>query len=255
LSEHRIAARPPTAERAARHRHPSRPRWRAVLRRALVALVPGLVALGGVDSTALAADGAAISTADVHWWFDHETAIGSSILVRSESGVTAVVETSGLPAGHAMTLWVIFFNRPEACDSSPCADLEAAPDELLADLFAPSVEADFHVGSGLVTGAGARVVFGGHLAIDDLTGSGRAEIGFDEGVPLLDPARAEVLLAIHSHGPKLHGRDLKAQISSYLGGCATFLGEAGFATGPDEVPDSQNECATIQYSLHRARGE
>ncbi|HVS13204.1 MAG TPA: hypothetical protein VMV46_04730 [Thermoanaerobaculia bacterium] len=255
MSEHRTACRPLTSKGPARPRSRTGPCRRGAPRRGLGVLALGLLALCGIGSAALAADGAAISTADVHWWFDHETAIGSSILVRSESGVTAVVETSGLPSGHAMTLWVIFFNRPEACDSSPCADLEAAPDELLADLFAPSVEADFHFGSGVVTGAGARVVFGGHLAIDDLTGSGRAEIGFDEGVPLLDPARAEILLAIHSHGPKLRGRDLKAQISSYLGGCATFLGAAGFATGPDEVPDSANECATIQYSLHRADGE
>lgn len=209
------------------------------------------LALSLLGSAALAGDGASVSTADVHWWFDHETAVGSSILVRSESGVTAVFETTGLPAGHAMTLWVIFFNHPESCDSSPCADLEAGPNELLGDVFSPTVDGDFHFASGLVTGAGRRVVFGGHLSIDDLTGSGRAEIGFDDGVPLLDPEKAEILLAIHSHGPKLKGRELKQQISSYLGGCATFLGIDGFATGPDDVPVAESECATIQYSLHR----
>jgi hypothetical protein len=207
------------------------------------------------SSAVLAGGPASVTHSNVYWWWDLEQPVGTSTLIRNDSGITAVLETSGLPSGQAVTLWFIFFNRPENCDSDPCAALEVAPNELLADLFAAEVGADFHFGSGNVIGGSGRAAFGAHLAVGDVDGSGRVEIGLDTGIPLLDPANAEVLLALHSHGPKLQGTALRDQISSYLGGCQTFLGVDGFATGPADVPTDQGECGTIQFSLHPGAGD
>jgi hypothetical protein len=51
-------------------------------------------------------------------------------------------------------------------------------------------------------------------------------------------------MAIHSHGPAVPGPTLKAQLSSFLGGCRVLLDEVDF---PDEV----GECVTFQSSIHQ----
>src|ERR671934_1871660 len=39
----------------------------------------------------------------------------SSTTVRSDDGVSFSLTTSGLPAGHAITLWLVIFNNPAGC--------------------------------------------------------------------------------------------------------------------------------------------
>jgi hypothetical protein len=63
-------------------------------------------------------------------------------------------------------------------------------------------------------------------------------------VGLLDPMNAEIQMAIHSHGPAVPGPTLKAQLSSFLGGCRVLLDVVDF---PDEV----GECVTFQSSIHQ----
>ncbi|MCI0626282.1 MAG: hypothetical protein L0387_32335 [Acidobacteria bacterium] len=208
----------------------------------------GLLALAVTllpSTGALAAEPATRTTANVYWGWDSANPVGTSELIRSSSGITAVFNSSGLPAGQAVTLWFIIFNNPEHCSTTPCT--------LPADLFAPDVDGDFHFGSGHVVGAGVTTTFAGHLNIGDTSGSGRVEVGLDAGFPLADPYKAEVLLAIHSHGPMLEGQALKSQINSFLGGCQVFLGPNGLAAGPQDVPDQIGECSTLQFSLHRGR--
>lgn len=175
---------------------------------------------------------------NVHWFWDSANPTGSASLVRSPSGISADFQSSGLPSGQAVTLWFIFFNHPENCATDPCT----LPD----DLFTPGVDGDFHLASGHVTGNG-QSGFGGQLSMGDVSGSGRAELGAG-AVPLTNPEGAEVILAIHSHGPALTGLDLQYQISSFLGGCDVFNGPNGFAAGPWDVPDAVGECSTIQYA-------
>ena len=69
-------------------------------------------------------------------------------------------------------------------------------------------------------------------------------------VGLLNPQTAEIQLALHSHGPAGSGQVLKAQLSSFLGGCLVFLGPDGIADGPEDMPDAAGECSTFQYSVH-----
>ena len=183
---------------------------------------------------------------DVYWWWEPSHSVGTAKLIRDNSGLTAVFDTSELPAGQVMTLWFIVFNNPEHCSTSPCTPP--------ADLFTPGVEGDFHFASGHVTGDSGNTSFAGHLGVGDTSGSGRVELGIDDGVGLIDPYKAEVLLAIHSHGPALTGRDLKEQLSSFTGGCEVFLGPNGFAAGRADLPAEAGECSTIQFSLHEGNG-
>ena len=70
--------------------------------------------------------------------------------------------------------------------------------------------------------------------------------------PLTNPYGAQVILALHSHGPMQSGQNLVAQMSSYLGGCdLPFLGDAsGFAASSADIPASPGECSTIQLAFH-----
>jgi hypothetical protein len=223
------------------------------LRLASVALLVSMIA-GPVQAAGSNGHGGAdITTAPVHWWFDaQKTPVGRSTLVRSPSGLTAIFSTNGLEKGHVYTLWFMFWNHPEECISTPCSTIDDLG-TFFTNFEIEETEGDFHYGSGLVSGKGKRVVFGGHLRINELSTSGNIEIELP-GFPLLNPRGAEVLLAIHSHGPKLSGADLRSQLDSYLGGCDVFTTASGFAETPGDVPDELGECSTIQYSLHLPPG-
>lgn len=180
----------------------------------------------------------------VFWIWDSSLITGTSTLLRNETGVSTVLRTSELTPGHAMTLWFIVFNNPDACATSPCS---------ISDLFNPVVQGDFLLAAGHVVGGTGQAVYGGALQVGDTRGSGMIEIGFPElAVGLLNPLTAEIHLAVHSHGPALRGRELAAQISSYTGGCQTFLGnEFGIAQGFGDVPMLPHQCSTIQASVYQ----
>jgi hypothetical protein len=174
-----------------------------------------------------------VSTSPVYWG---DTIVGSSTLVRTPNGISFTYHTSGLPAGYAVTLWIVVFNNPAACFTRPCTDV---------DIFSnPDAQADFLHGAGHVIGGSGVGNFGGHLAVGDTSQSGLAELIGGPTVGLLDPMNAEIQMAIHSHGPAVPGPTLKAQLSSFLGGCRVLLDEVDF---PDEV----GECVTFQSSIHQ----
>jgi hypothetical protein len=204
---------------------------------ACIALAAQVTAEGKVSSLVQSA----ITTSPVHWLWDPTGTVGSSKLVRTPAGLSFTYHTSPLPAGHVVTVWVVVFNNPEHCASRPCA--------MPADVMNPDVQADFHYGGGHVIGGSGRGNFGGHLAVGDASGSGLAELGAPP-VALLDPYKAEVMIALHSHGPAVPGQVLKAQLTSFLGGCETFLGPDGLADGPEDMPVAVGECSTFQYSAH-----
>jgi hypothetical protein len=196
---------------------------------------------------AMAGEKAVRSTANVYWNWDTVNPVGTSEITRSSSGITAVFKTSGLPAGHAYTLWMVFFNNPELC-SVPLAC--TAP----AEVGSPVIGSDFHFVAGTIVGGSGNLTVAGHLKIGDISGSGLVELG-NTGFPLVEPFKAQVVLAIHSHGPKLTGPGLKSQISSFLGGCEVFLGPDGVGTGPEHIPAQVGECSTLQFSAHPTPGQ
>ena len=204
-----------------------------------VLVIAGLAGM----APAVADTGSVRTTEPAYWTWDSDNPAGHSRLVRTPEGVTAILQTAGLPANQAITMWFIIINNPQACVDDPCS--------LVDVLFNPDAEGDFHHGAGVVTGGSGMATFAGHLAVGDVSGSGKVETGLGEAVALSAPYQAEVLLALHSHGPKMTGLGLRSQLSSFTGGCAVFLGDDfGWAEGPDDIPDATGECTTFQYSRH-----
>lgn len=222
------------------------------MRRPLMALaLAGLLTLTlGLGATL--ATPAARSTQPVVQTWDG-TQVGTSTLVRTDAGLSASFHSSGLPAGQAVTLWFVVFNNPSAC-GGPCG---------LADLLDPdqAAKGDFLVGAGHVVGGSGVANFGAHLAVDDTRGSAFLELrGLEDmAIGLTNPRGAQVGLLLHSHGPMVPGQVLKAQLSSFTGGCTVFLGDlegedfegnSGIADSADDVPDAVGECSTILASIH-----
>jgi hypothetical protein len=185
-----------------------------------------------------------LSKANLHWFWETGPSVGQTELERSSEGLKARVKINAnqLPGDHVMTLWFIVFNAPENCLGSPCG---------VADLDNPLTAWDFLYGGGIVT-TPYKADFGGKLAANETSGSGFVEFGLPQAaLGVTDPEGAEVLLAIHSHGPAGSGAFLAHQISSYLGGCAVFLGPGGFASSPDDVPSETGQCSTVMYAIHQ----
>ena len=109
---------------------------------------------------------------------------GTSTLTRTDSGISFSLSTSGLQAGHAVTIWWMVLN----------------PDGSLSVLY----------GAGHVIDAGGAAEFGGYLQVGDTDGAIR-------GPGLLDAAGADVTLVVRDHGPADPDR-VDEQIHT-IGGC------------------------------------
>jgi hypothetical protein len=166
--------------------------------------------------------------------------VGSSHLVRTDSGISATLRTSELPAGYAVTTWWAIFNNPEACDEE-CDG---------PDLFDPDVEGSFGYLAGQVIGGSGKGNFGGHLSAGDTS---QAVMG----PGLLDARKAVIQIDVHTHGEKIPGL-VESQISTFLGGCRIdewvgLLDQLGITE--DELPlrgePGPNICATIQGAVHQ----
>lgn len=196
-----------------------------------------------VVSPAAIADGSAKSEAPVFLTYDiGGEVVGNSKVVRTNNGVSAQIKTSGLPAGHAMTMWIIFFNNPLAC-----ADVVCDP---AVDGGNPATGFDFHYGAGHVVN-GNNTTLSGFLQAGETSTSGGAEVG-GTAVPLLNPHGAQIWLAVHSHGPAQTGQILAAQMSSFLGGCDMLLGPGGIAASEADIPGDEDvgKCTTFQLAFH-----
>jgi hypothetical protein len=101
-------------------------------------------------------------------------AVGTSTLVRTDSGIAFSLQTSGLPAGHAVTIWWMVVN-PGA----------AAPSVLYA--------------AGHVIDDTGTAEFGGALQEGDTDGVVELPGLSLEG--LLDATGATVVLVVRDHGP------------------------------------------------------
>ena len=205
-----------------------------------------VAATGGVMQEVSAQIGGAgkRTASPVYTTWDTATAVGRSALVRNNNGISATVETSNLPPGQPVTLWFGVFNNPAACATHPCGP---------SDVANPAVQVDFLWGGGNIGGESGNGAFAGHLRVGDVSGSVFIEFGTPQAaIGLLDPWSAEIHLLLHAHGPALTGQTLKAQLTSFLGGCEVFLGGPdGVADGPGDLPTNVGECATFQESIHR----
>jgi hypothetical protein len=136
----------------------------AVKRRILVAL-----ALVGLLSVVLVsrAGAAPPSTSPVTTFAG--AVVGTSTLARTDSGIAFSLQTSGLQAGHAVTIWWMVFN----------------PDGSVSVQYA----------AGHVVDEGGAAGFGGSLQEGDTQGV------INGGPGLLDATGANVVLVVRDHGP------------------------------------------------------
>jgi hypothetical protein len=213
-----------------------------------------LAVTGFIVLPTAAADPSHKSSSSPIWTFVAPPPEGSTKLVRTPNGITAQFQTTGLTAGHAVTLWIMFFDNPDACANPGACVPGVYP---VGDIGAPGVRFDFHYAAGHIVN-GAKTTLAGHLQTGELSTSGWAELVEIGGAPpawvtaLTNPLGAQVILAIHSHGPAQTGGTLVEQMSSYLGGCVLpFLGDpGGFAQSADDIPAAPGECSTIQLAFH-----
>ncbi len=220
-----------------------------------VAVLAGLVivAIGILAvAPALANEPEHKSTSDVNWTFKEDgypIPAGTSTLIRTKNGISANYSTSGLTPGHTATAWFIVFNNPELCSAPGCG---------VDDLGDTPAQGDFLLTSGHVIGSEGKATFSGHVSVGDTSGSGLNELACpdtkDCGIGLQDAENALVVLALHSHGPAMEGQVLKAQISSFTGGCDVYqgVGPDNFAGSSGDIPDAPGECSTMQVSVHAA---
>jgi hypothetical protein len=95
--------------------------------------------------------------------------VGTSTLTRTSSGISFSLSTTGLEAGHAVTVWWMVFN----------------PDGSLSVQYA----------AGHVVDEGGAAEFGGYLQEGDTDGV------INGGPGLLDALGANVVLVVRDHGP------------------------------------------------------
>jgi hypothetical protein len=142
-----------------------------VQRRILVALaLIGLLSVVLVSRAGAAPTSDPVSTSPVT---SSAGAVGTSTLVRSDSGIAFSLQTTGLPAGHAVTVWWMVVNPGAAVPSV---------------LYAAG-----HVVDGGVTGFGGALQEGDTDGVVELPGLSL------EG--LLDANGATVVLVVRDHGP------------------------------------------------------
>jgi hypothetical protein len=137
---------------------------------------------------------------------------GAATLTRSPKGISYSVHTSGLTPGHAYTVWVVVFNRPENC-----VDGCNAP-----DVSVPAVRAAVGYGASYIAGQNGNSNFHGSLN----RGSPPAGRQVNEGVVpagttnrLEDPMRAEIHLVVRTHGMPIAGQAAQ-QLTTFELGCA-----------------------------------
>lgn len=185
---------------------------------------------------------------DVFWWYGDLA--GTSTIVRTNSGVSGTISTSLANSevsakGVAATLWIVVFNDPSACASTPCGE---------PDLFDPDVMPDVLYGAGNVIGGSERITMGYHRQEGDNSGSIATLFGLptDDGEPwgLIDARTAEIHYVVRSHGPVVPAH-MPAQIQTYEGGC---VDNAPFGYGPPtsaaDLYLGVGQCQDIQFAIH-----
>jgi len=147
-----------------------------------------------------------------------------TILVRTKEGIGATVHTFGLVPGNAYTFWLAIFNNPKECATTPCS----AP----GDLMNPEVRGVLLWGSGQIAGEDGTADFGTFRAVGDASGKAVGPPATAEA--LEKPFKAEIHLAVRSHGPaSADPAVLQEQLTMFNGGCPP------------------NTCVTVQAAPHR----
>jgi hypothetical protein len=140
-------------------------------------LVIALALVGLLSAVLISQAGAATQTTNPVTTIADGSGVGSSTLTRTASRISFSLQTSGLPAGHAVTVWWMVAN----------------PDESVSVLYA----------AGHVIDSSGTAEFGGALKVGDTKGVVSLPGLSTDG--LLDAAAADVYLVVRDHGPAKRG--------------------------------------------------
>lgn len=170
---------------------------------------------------------------------------GFSMTTRGEDAISTRIRTTATP-GHAVTVWYVIFNTPEACLGGVCTPYDLFVDGDMANGFNfEQINATrasvLYGGDGDVVNAGGRLALDASLAVGEVpTGSVPVAIGdVADGalVPgpvtgLEDAQAAEVHIVLQDHG---QAHTDAAQLESQL---------TGFMT------ECNPDCVDVQFAVH-----
>lgn len=190
---------------------------------------------------------------------DAEAVDGSwSQLTRSDGAVDVKIRSRVEP-NHAVTLWWVIFNNPDACDG-PCGGHDLFADvaaHRMGDWRFDQIEA---AEISIVGGWGAVANPSGRLKLDatlpEGTPPGQILVGKNPTFPfpsapgpvdgLTNAEGAHFLLILHDHGPAHDDPDLLAEQLNFLRG-ACNPEPADFTV----IPPVEGSCEDIQFAHHR----
>jgi hypothetical protein len=149
----------------------------------------------------------------------------SAALMRMENGVSTRLETVGLPAGDAVTMWWVVFNEPQNCSGGECGEndvfnLDADEKFILNNDGSPpfngaahkAAQISLNYADGHVIDEGGAAIFLGQLPAGD-----KSRTLFGPG--LVDPMKAEIHLVLRTHQKAVAGK-IDEMITTINGGCA-----------------------------------
>ena len=200
-------------------------------------------------ASAVHAAPADVSETGVGWWWGEGTG-GTAKIVRTNKGISGNFSSSlansvGSAEGLAVTLWLIIFNNPDECATSPCSE---------SDLGNPAVMPDALYGAGNIVDDSEEASFGFSLKAGDNSGSIADLFGLptNDGEPwgLIYPRGAEVHYVLRLHGPMIP-LEMPAQIKTYGGGCVDYA-PYGYMPPADEseLKLGWGECQDVQAAIN-----
>lgn len=159
----------------------------------------------------------------------------SAQLVRNDNGIAYRLNTTGLEAGNAYTLWLVVVNNPSACMSTPCS----AP-EIINNA---ATDSQVRFAAGHVAGASGNGTFAGRVGEGPLS-------GWLPGRTLEDSKGAEIHLVVNDHGPAI-AEFMPGMISTYRGGCSNASPFPGVfpATALADGEPGPNICRLYQAAV------
>lgn len=171
----------------------------AKYRSTIIVIIASIVLLTGVPGAYAGSSHAAqINTSVVHLFSDGSIVGGSSSkLMTNDAGASMTLHTSGLTAGHPVTVWWVIFNKPEFCAGPSTGHPFRCG---ITDLSNPKVEASVMFSAGHMIGGDGIGNYGAHLKAGDTSGCVTTPVVLPCGHGLTNPRGADIHLVVHDHG-------------------------------------------------------
>jgi hypothetical protein len=161
------------------------------------------------------AEPAAISDSVLQRFSDGSIVEGSSsMLVRTDKGVTMTIHTSGLQPGAAHSVWWVIFNHPEHCAVAYACVPNPTDLSTTSDLYNLDVKATMLNATGHVVGNNGVGNFAAYLAEGDTSGLSLPIAFPGDAHGLIDARKAMFFIVVRTHGQPIPGR-VKEQFSMF----------------------------------------